>query len=595
MQQGVSTAPVQSPLEGIARALQGGIGGLMQGYENDKRETRDKTTLGALANAATAGTLPEQQEALRGIQGDPSVLGPVLASMVGQRQQQLQAGQHADAFTAGFGKVTNPPAAGATPTAVAQGDTPIPGIPGFESGNNYAAVGPVTTYKDGTKDQPWGKYQMMGRNIPVWSQEVLGRAWTPQELTANTPEAKAAQDAIYRAKITQYRQQTGSDDGARAMWFSGQPNPNSTARDVNGVNVQQYVQRTGGGPGNTQSGPQMAENLPPTAQTGQVSQPSQVPPVSSVSSVSQGDTLPRADASGTPVPPSSTVPDVPRPQPSPEQVQKYTGMIRDGSMTAAQARTALDQELTQEWTVQRENRRMQWQQQQEDQRVQKKAQIELEQKAPMELISKRMDNYENKVRPATMAAVNEIPVIHQARQILDAGAFTGTGAEAKTFMAKLGEQLGIPSQDAQNTQVLGSVLAKRTLAASGGTLGTGFSNADRDFMENASGGKITLDEGAIRKILDIGERQARQAIAQHDTETKRMAKMPGVAQLGPDYLALPAAPTYEEWSKANPMPQAQGAPQSPQVPQGQPGQVVGKTRDGKEVYIGPDGRPLVRQ
>ena len=63
-------------------------------------------------------------------------------------------------------------------------------ISGIESGGNYSALGPKT--KSG--DQAYGKYQVMGANIPQWSQEALGKPLTPDQFLADP----AAQDAIFQ-------------------------------------------------------------------------------------------------------------------------------------------------------------------------------------------------------------------------------------------------------------------------------------------------------------------------------------------------------------------------------------------------------------
>lgn len=582
LQTGMSAAPVQSPLEGLARALQGGIGGFFEGRADKEQKDKEQATIGGLSDYAKAKT-PEEQSAAIGrlLQGDATMVAPFFIQQISDQRAATLRGQQADAFKTGFGTVTNPPVGGAggtppgtgtgplqieiRPNPPPQGDSmPLPGIPAFESGGRYDAVGPVANAKG---QRAYGKYQVMDFNVGPWTKEILGQEMTPEQFLAN-PQA---QDAVYKAKIGQYRQQTGSDQGAASMWFSGQPNPNSTARDVNGVNVQQYVQRTTGGvPRETQ--------------------------------VAQGDTQPRADASGTPVAPSSSVPDVPRPQPSPEQIQKYDKMVREGAMTAAQARQALDQELAQEWTVQRENRRMQWQQDQENQRVQNKARIDLEQKAPMALIGQRMEAYEKELRPKADAARSEITSIHQVRQLLDAGAFTGMGADAQAWASRAAQALGIDwGTDMQaNTAALQSAVGNRVLALVKNLgSGAGISNADREYASKIAGGEISVGEPAMRRILEIGERAARAGLKQHDAEVGRLRKVPGVAQLGEDYFKVEPAPTYEEWSKANPRPTpnpgatapAPGAPGpgQPNIPTLTDPSQAKNLKSGDQFYT-PDGR-----
>jgi len=103
----------------------------------------------------------------------------------------------------------------------------------FESGGKYGILGPQT--KSG--DRAYGQYQVMGANIPAWTQEVLGHKLTPQEFL-NNPEA---QDAVARAKLRSYLNTTGNVADASSMWFSGRPMRNNRSRDIIGTSVPQYV------------------------------------------------------------------------------------------------------------------------------------------------------------------------------------------------------------------------------------------------------------------------------------------------------------------------------------------------------------------
>ena len=87
-----------------------------------------------------------------------------------------------------------------------------------ESGGNYGAVG---VWVNG--DRAYGRYQVMGRNIPSWTKKYYGRSLTPAQFLAS----KAAQDAVVRGVLGGYYKKYGAA-GAAAMWYSGQPNPNKT-------------------------------------------------------------------------------------------------------------------------------------------------------------------------------------------------------------------------------------------------------------------------------------------------------------------------------------------------------------------------------
>ena len=107
----------------------------------------------------------------------------------------------------------------------------IAGIESAGSGD-YGALGPAT--KGG--DRAYGRYQVMGANIPEWTQAALGRPMTPQEFLQN-PEA---QDAVFDHRFGSYVQKYGPEGAAKA-WFAGEggmKNPN--ARDVLGTSVEDY-------------------------------------------------------------------------------------------------------------------------------------------------------------------------------------------------------------------------------------------------------------------------------------------------------------------------------------------------------------------
>ncbi len=151
-------------------------------------------------------------------------------------------------------------------------------IGSIESGNNYGILGPVT--KSG--DRAYGKYQVMGNNIPEWSQEILGTKLTPQQFLASSE----AQDAIFHGKFGQYVNKYGPEGAARA-WFAGPGGMNNlNAKDVNGMTVGEYGHRFAGamapplGATEVGAGPPIGGPMPPVAapQLPAPQQPQQPPP-----------------------------------------------------------------------------------------------------------------------------------------------------------------------------------------------------------------------------------------------------------------------------------------------------------------------------
>lgn len=110
---------------------------------------------------------------------------------------------------------------------------------------DYSALGPVT--KKG--DRAFGRYQVMGANIPSWTQAALGRQMTPQEFLAN-PEA---QDAVFKHQFGQNVQKYGNVNDAASVWFTGKPqSQGGVLSDQLGTTGNQYVakfaQAYGGAP-----------------------------------------------------------------------------------------------------------------------------------------------------------------------------------------------------------------------------------------------------------------------------------------------------------------------------------------------------------
>lgn len=84
MQQGSSTAPVQSPLEGLARALQGGLGGYFAGQAGREGKERDRAYQTKLADVLRN---PKPMEALAA-SDDPELQGLGLQYQLAQAMEQ---------------------------------------------------------------------------------------------------------------------------------------------------------------------------------------------------------------------------------------------------------------------------------------------------------------------------------------------------------------------------------------------------------------------------------------------------------------------------------------------------------------------------
>ena len=83
-----------------------------------------------------------------------------------------------------------------------------------ESNGNYSAKG---VWVNG--DRAYGKYQVMGANIPSWTRTYYGKSLTPQQFL-NNPKA---QEAVARGVLKSYFNKWGAR-GAAAAWYAGPGN-----------------------------------------------------------------------------------------------------------------------------------------------------------------------------------------------------------------------------------------------------------------------------------------------------------------------------------------------------------------------------------
>ena len=101
-----------------------------------------------------------------------------------------------------------------------------------ESGGNYGAVG---VWVNG--DRAYGRYQVMGANIPSWTAQYYGRRLTPQQYLAS----KEAQDAVVRGRLGEYVKKYGYR-GAASAWYSGRASLHmSTRPQPGGPSIKGYV------------------------------------------------------------------------------------------------------------------------------------------------------------------------------------------------------------------------------------------------------------------------------------------------------------------------------------------------------------------
>lgn len=101
-----------------------------------------------------------------------------------------------------------------------------------ESGGRYNAVG---VWVGG--DRAYGKYQVMGANIPSWTAKYFGKRLTPNQFLNNP----SAQEAVAKGVLKSYYNKYGAR-GAASAWYSGNPSlSESTRAQPGGPSIKGYV------------------------------------------------------------------------------------------------------------------------------------------------------------------------------------------------------------------------------------------------------------------------------------------------------------------------------------------------------------------
>ena len=135
----------------------------------------------------------------------------------------------------------------------------------------------------------------------------------------------------------------------------------------------------------------------------------------------------------------------------------------------------------------------------------------------------------NRILDSKIAAEDAAQILRTnqiGRDILASGAITGTGAEFFVGLNNALNQAGIDfgyADAAANSQAYAAALGGNVgkIIKQFGA-GTGLSDADRKFAEQMAGGKITLSETALKRILDINDRVANNIIDLHNRNVKNI-------------------------------------------------------------------------
>ena len=123
-------------------------------------------------------------------------------------------------------------------------------------------------------------------------------------------------------------------------------------------------------------------------------------------------------------------------------------------------------------------------------------------------------------------------------------AIVGPGADYRTTMLRIGQQLGVAGADANeqlaNTRIVVQGLAQRELDEAGQMRGQGsLTEGERGILRRAAAGDQTLTAAEIKQALSTAQRVAKYRLATQEDYLQRASNLPGFSQFAPMYKVTP--------------------------------------------------------
>ena len=123
-------------------------------------------------------------------------------------------------------------------------------------------------------------------------------------------------------------------------------------------------------------------------------------------------------------------------------------------------------------------------------------------------------------------------------------AIVGPGADYRTTMLRIGQQLNIAGADANeqlaNTRVVVQGLAQRELDEAAQMRGQGsLTGPEREILRRAAAGDQTLSAAEIRQALSTAQKVAQYRLSIQQDYLQRASKLPGFEQFAPMYQVTP--------------------------------------------------------
>lgn len=430
-QQGSDSSPIQSPWQGVNRLAQGLLGGYgIYKADSDEKEA-DKKRSDALAQAMAE---PDPQKRIGLIAAyDPDTGARAAGQLAIEQAKQQQAMGMLKSGAANFGSAYGPPqgqqqAGQPSPLQPPPNGAVPPGGFANNSGNirasgaqwegqgapqngfatfNTPQAGANAQFKNFAAYAQQNPNMTVAQAIAKWSppsenntQNVIAQIAEASGINPGMPLGEVLKDPMVAARLL---------DAQTRLEKGGMPQ---------GFGADTFIQAAGG-PGQPAPGVPGAVAQPPQ----QIAQ-APLPPPGQPPQMAQGGgdgTPPQpnpAGVNGPAVIAPPGVPDVPRPQPSPQQLQQYQQRLQAGEFglnpqeAMSKARAALDADLDRQWNVDRERRFKEFDQQSGDYRASRDQQM----KQPQESFQneKALRN-EFETQPAVKSFRAVVPMLESAK------------------------------------------------------------------------------------------------------------------------------------------------------------------------------------
>jgi hypothetical protein len=180
------------------------------------------------------------------------------------------------------------------------------------------------------------------------------------------------------------------------------------------------------------------------------------------------------------------------------------------------------------------------------QQIAPKTQVEVKMPGNQQFLAGVGGDISGFLKDMTIGAKSANETLQNISRILPAldKAIIGPGADYRTAMLRIGQQLNVAGADANeklaNTRAVLQGLAQQELDAAGQMRGQGsIIGSERELLKRAASGDQTLSAAEIKQALSTAEKVANYRLAMQEEYLKRARKLPGFEQFAPMYEVTP--------------------------------------------------------